>query len=73
MELIIPFNLRGKDLWVEEPPYMRKDGAKFVMNDELSEKDREWLVECGIPLVERATKTVAKKKKTEEKTEKDKK
>lgn len=66
MELIIPFNIRGKDVWVAEPPYMRKDGAKFVMDDELSEKDREWLVECGIPMVERKTKMVAKKKEKKE-------
>lgn len=57
----IPQRLKGKDIWVKEPPYTRKDGAKFHMDDELSNKDLEYLMECGIPLA-RLNVGMAKKK-----------
>lgn len=58
-ELIIPHNLIGKDVWVPDPNgldkddggYHRKDGGKFTMNDDLSQKDRQYLVDCGVELV----------------------
>lgn len=68
MELIIPYDKIGKDVWVADPNkakeggYMRKEGGKFHMDEELTQKDREWLLKCGIPMVERATKIEPKKK-----------
>lgn len=70
-KIIIPQNLRGKDIWSKDPNkvpadkggYFRKEGAKFVMDDELSQKDRQFLVDCGIALVVTEVKAPPKTKK----------
>ena len=76
MEYIIPHDLIGKDVWVKDPntlseeegSYYRKEGAKFVMNDELSDKDCAFLVSQGVRLVPKAQpKKVKESKKTKEK------
>lgn len=35
----------GKDVWTPRPPYERKDGAKFSLNEKLSQKDLAYLFE----------------------------
>lgn len=50
-EYIIPPDLLGKDLWLIKPDYHRDDGAKFVMDENLTLRDRKFLVSQGIKLV----------------------
>ena len=70
-EYIIPQNLIDKDLWVVPPDYERKDGAKFVMNEDLNLKDRKYLVSVGQPLILRGgAKVAADKAKKVDKEEK---
>jgi hypothetical protein len=35
----------GKEAWTSQPPYERKDGAKFTLNEKLSQKDLAFLFE----------------------------
>ena len=37
---------KGKSVYTHEPKtYKRKEGGKFILNDELSQKDRRYLLE----------------------------
>ena len=42
---IIHDQFRGKDVHCVSPEYKREGGGKFTLNDELSEKDMDYLVD----------------------------
>lgn len=41
----IPDELKGKVFYTKPPDYKRKDGGKFVLDDNLSQKDLSYLAE----------------------------
>lgn len=42
---IIHDRFKGKDVYCVSPPYNRRGGGKFTLNDELSNQDMDYLVD----------------------------
>ena len=48
---IIPHFLEGKEFYCKKPDWYRKTGGRFTINEQLSDKDIEYIISQGCKVI----------------------
>lgn len=66
---IIPHYLLNKDYYCKKPDWYRRDGGKFVINDQLLDREMDYVISQGLGIIRVPEATVKKNIKPRTETE----